>query len=99
MALVHDVRIILRNTKMGKATNKEIKQASEDGKDMIQFYQAGFLDGFNCEKEKITKWRKLKKKCLKAFEIRFVCKLQGAIKKEMKKQPNGKQRRKTPKNM
>ena len=56
--------------------NEKLKKAEEDRHDLIQMYQAGWLDGYNNEKGKSHNLTKeIKKKCIKSFEIRFMSKL------------------------
>jgi len=49
-----------------KEKNKVVIQAAE----FINFYKAGFIDGYNSAVGK-TDWKKIFKKCRKAFEKRF----------------------------
>ena len=45
---------------------RKIKEIIDSGKDLIQMYQAGFTDGTG------KKWAKIKDRCAKAFEKRFM---------------------------
>ena len=68
--------------------DKIIKKENADiGQGLVQMYQAGFLDGalyigkitHKCFKTDM-KNKSMQENCKKAFEIRFVNKLQGKIK-------------------
>ena len=54
---------------------KEITQAKDDARALLEMYQAGFLDGTG------KKWDDVKENCKKAFEFRFINKVQKKLKK------------------
>ena len=66
----------------------ELKENNDIGQGLVQMYQAGFLDGWNFRVKQLKEHRKTEKpiytqimdECKKAFEFRFVNKLQGKIK-------------------
>lgn len=59
----------------------KINEAKMDGTALIQMYQAGYLDGVNrgrnVKKQKF--YRDIVKDCKKAFEFRFVNKIQSKL--------------------
>ena len=66
--------------------NKELAQAEQDRHALIEMYQAGFYDGYNSNKIIPSKFnQKIRKKCIKAFELRFVKRLQNQINKVRRK--------------
>lgn len=59
----------------------ELNAAIEQGRDYIQFYKAGFIDGYEVNKKiKEKNIEKINELCKKRFEVRFANKLQGKIK-------------------
>jgi len=52
----------------------------DQGRDLIEMYKAGFLDGYNCDRSRELDLKKLGDKCLKAFEKRFVKRIRGKVK-------------------
>ena len=52
---------------------------------LIEMYKAGFLDGFNWTKAKNRKFKEVQHLCKKAFEFRFIKKIQRGLKKCSKK--------------
>ena len=74
--------------------NKEIKEAKDEGQGLVQMYQAGFLDGVKfCRKNPFifTKHQLessdkksfllVSEACKKAFEVRFIKKIQKNLNK------------------
>lgn len=66
--------------------NKELNEAKMDGFGLIQMYQSGFLDGVNHNRptKKYIFWDEIKEACLKAFEFRYVNKINKAIRMSKK---------------
>jgi len=53
--------------------NKQLEKAEEERHALLQMYQAGFLDSYNDKSGKSHNLTKeIKKRCIKAFEIRFM---------------------------
>jgi len=60
------------------------QKAIDAATDFLRMYKLGFLDGVLSTKKAAQDerkvWEKIKQKCLKSFEFRFVPELQGKIK-------------------
>lgn len=63
---------------------KELCEAENERRGLMQMYQAGFYDGYNYDLIRPKKFSFLKKMCLKAFEFRFVKKISKFMKVDKK---------------
>jgi hypothetical protein len=60
--------------------NDKLRKAETERRALFQMYQAGFLDGYNTNSFRAHLFnKKIKLKCLKAFEIRFLSKIKETI--------------------
>jgi len=66
---------------MKKQEINALKEAQQAGQDLIQMYQAGFMDGFNNRRYAPATFQKIRDKCKKAFDKRFRQKIMKQVKK------------------
>ena len=70
-----------------KKSSTFFHEAESERLALLQMYQAGFIDGYNTHAPIFRKFDKgMKKLCIKAFNLRFIAKIQ----KEVAKQKNEK---------
>jgi hypothetical protein len=60
---------------------------------LMQMYQAGFLDGYNANSFKNKTWENIKEKCKKAFEFRFMKRIEKGVRNVRRNQTRSSKRR------